>query len=414
MASSQKSNIRVCFLSQRLPQSPMGAEYGYLWPLCKKLAGRGFDVTVITKESLEGTHYSVKDGVHIHSVESKGDLGIAFRESILDRFEQLHLEKPFNLIHCVDKSGIELARHKKQLNIAVATNLKGIELDQIFGFIGLAEETALSYLATSYRIVKQFFSSFFGEDRKFLKASDGVIVTTNNEMDILERYYFVAARKLTVIPYGIDGRNFTPADTAPQVREKFGLHPDTDIILTVCPLNTYQEAKNLITAFQKVAVKKPHTALFIIGAGQRKFDLEAHVLSLALDSKVFFVENADGNEIHQYINACRIYINLFSKSSGFEQSLVEAMACAKFVMASEIGTSSQLVNSGRNGFTIRPSDVALMGRLMLQALSGELDTFELGKKAREKVLKTFDVEKMVDQTEQAYRQILKRSGKYLT
>lgn len=415
MKKNLPDRLKICFISKKLPRGGAAADYGYLWPLCRSLVKRNHEVSVITADAVKSGTSNVADGVKIHYVESPiiGDPKTALKEAFLDCFEELHLENPFDLVHNVDDSGYLIALHKKELSFALASDINGIQLDQIFGLLGLAEETLHSFLKTSISVGLRFLASFFGNDRRLLKASDGVFVTSKQQKDILELYYFIASRKSYIIPYGVNAKELGPEPTE-QVHPfaSLGIDQDTKVILSITPLLNIEEIKNLLTALERVVIKKPRTALVIVGEGPGRFELEEHTLNLALGSKVHFTGDRTPEEIDSFITACDIYINLQSKSSGFEPTVLEAMASRKTVVASEVGTSSDLIQNGVDGFLLRPTEIHSLSRLLLEAVSGQIDTASVGLRAREKILKTFDTSKMVDETVQAYFAILKATKRF--
>ena len=406
-------SLRLCFLSQRLPRSGGHAHYGYLWPLCKNLAARGHDITVITSEAHSDATSETIEGVQIHNLDSPiGEFSTTLQESVLDRLEQLHLEKPFDLVHSVDRTGHYLVPHKKELGVTLASDIAGIKLDRIFGLLGMTEDTVVSYLHTSAGVTARFLKSFFGEDRRLLNNSDGVFVASKQQKDILELYYFVPSRKVYVVPYGINAPDIESPQPKENPFEKLGIAPGTKVILTVTPLLNVEETKNLLTAFERVVIKKPSTALVIVGEGHRRKELEFNMLSLALASKTWFTGNLPDNEVESMIRACDIYVNLSSRSAGFEGSVLEAMACRKVVIASEVGTSGNVITNGVDGFLLRPTEIVSLTRLLLEAVSGLINIKVIGDGGREKILKMFDTKAMVDETIRAYHGILKSTGKY--
>jgi glycosyltransferase involved in cell wall biosynthesis len=289
-------HLRLCFFSQKLPRKRGSDNYGYLWPLCRSLAKMGHDVTVITSEGGDAKVDKV-EGVEIHSLESPlGFGGAPTKESFLDRLEQLHNEKPFDLLHSVDGSGKFVAPFKKELKLTMAADISGIELDQIFGLLGLTEDTVLSYLKTSTAVTTKFLKSFFGEDHRLLKNADGVFVASPRQKDILELYYLIPSRRVYVIPYGINTGELPVPTPNKMVFEKWGVPAGAKVILTVTPLLNVEETKNLLTAFERVVIKKPSTALVIAGDGPKRKEIEFHMLQLALASKVFFTGQVTSEE----------------------------------------------------------------------------------------------------------------------
>ncbi|MDZ4676792.1 MAG: glycosyltransferase family 4 protein [Oligoflexia bacterium] len=405
---------RICFVTQKFPQSEFADDYGYLWSLAQQLVARGHEIIVITAEHHVANAIQNVNGIQIHYLGSSfsGDPSFSSKEAALDRVEELHLEKQIDLIHCVDNVGLNIALNKKTLNINLAVDVNVIQLDQIFGILGMTEENFLSYFRTCWAVGFRFMKSFFGEEHKQLARADGIFVGSHQQRDILERYYYIPSRKTYVIPFGIDTRGFKPIDTKAQILEKLEIEPDTKIILTVTPMDNAEETKNLLTAFERVVIKKPKTALIIAGDGPKRRELEFHTLHLALASKVHFTGTLPPEEINVYINASDAYVNLYSKSSGFEPTVLEAMACSKTVIASEVGTSSNIIENGVDGFLLRPTEIGTLSRLLLEIVSGQIDTKSIGERTRQKILKMFDTKWMVDETIQAYQNILLSTGKY--
>jgi glycosyltransferase involved in cell wall biosynthesis len=414
MKKKLPQSLRICFISQKMPRGGAAADYGYLWPLCRSLAQKGHTVYVITAEPSKSGLSQIIDNVHIHFIDTPiiGDPKTSHREAFLDSFEALHLEEPFDIVHCADASGYAISHHKKELGFALATDINGIQLDQIFGLLGLTEDTLTSYTGTSIAVGLKFLRSFFGDDRRLLKNSDGIFVSSKQQQDILELYYLIASKRIFVIPYGVNAKELGPDPVHEDPFANLGVEPDTKIVLTSTPLLNVEETKNLLTAFERVVIKKPRTALVIVGEGSGRFELEEHMLNLALASKVHFTGDRSPEEIDSYISACHVYVNLRSKSSGFEPTVLEAMASQKTVVASEVGTSSNLIQNGVDGFLLRPTEITSLSRLLLDVVSGQIDTEAVGRRARQKILQMFDTTKMVEETIQAYHAILLSTRKY--
>lgn len=406
MVKPLPQSLRICFVSQKFPIFDRTADCGYLWPLTLRLAQLGHQVAIITPDHSVDRITKPPERVQIYRLTS-------FRDSALDQFEQLHLEKPFDIVHSVDNSGLPIALNKKELDVVFVSDVRGTELDQIFGLWALAEETVPSYLKTAFAITRKFLKSFFGDDKKLISYSDGVFVASLDQQNILERYYRYPAWHTFVIPFGIDGQAFEGnLSPSKKVFQDIGVPEDFKIILTITPFIHVEETKNLLSAFERVAIKKPNSALIIIGEGPYQKTLEEHMLNLALASKVWFVDPSNMENVDLMIKNCDAYVNLFSKSSGFEPTVLDAMAAEKTVIASEIGTSSQVITNGLDGFLLRPTEIAALSRLLLQIVSEQIDTKTIGSRARQKILKMFDNQKMVEQTIETYKKVLLHSGKY--
>src|SRR4051812_27895743 len=136
------------------------------------------------------------------------------------------------------------------------------------------------------------------------------------------------------------------------------------------------------------------------------------MLDLALGSKVILTGAIKDTEIPDCIALSDVFVNLSSRTTGFEPSLLEAMAQKKVIVGSEVSPMATIVEHSRDGFLIRPADVAELTTLLLDIFAGHLPTIEIGEHARQKVLDLFDPQKMVYETLNAYYAILKSTGYY--
>jgi glycosyltransferase involved in cell wall biosynthesis len=107
-----------------------------------------------------------------------------------------------------------------------------------------------------------------------------------------------------------------------------------------------------------------------------------------------------------------VYVDMSSRSTGFEASLIEAMAQKKVIIGSEVSPIANVVEDGVDGFLLRPADIESLATLLIEIFSGTLPAGEIGDKARQKVIDLFDTQKMIRSVLDAYRKILLNTGMY--
>ncbi|MDX9732233.1 MAG: glycosyltransferase, partial [Bdellovibrionales bacterium] len=107
-----------------------------------------------------------------------------------------------------------------------------------------------------------------------------------------------------------------------------------------------------------------------------------------------------------------VFVNLSARTSGFEPSLLEAMAHGKVVIGSEMSPMAAMIEHGLEGFLVRPAYVGEITELLLAVFEQQLPTEQIGEAARAKITALFDAEKMVVETLKAYRSILEATGRY--
>lgn len=228
----------------------------------------------------------------------------------------------------------------------------------------------------------------------------------------LERYYLYPDYHIYTVPYGIELGDLTPKEKSLELRKKLGIPENAHVAVTITDMTEEQEIMPLLKAFEKVAIKKPNSYLIIVGNGPKFKSVEFQILNLALGSRVVMTGAVPSTEIEDYIILGDAFVNMGSRSTGFEPSTLEAMAQKKVVLGSEVSPIANIIEDGRDGFLLRPADVDSMSNLLVEIFSGTMPADEIGDRARQKIVDLFDTSKMVQTTLEAYRKILLNTGHY--
>ncbi len=407
-------HLNICMIARKFPLRGRAAEYSFLWPIARGLAQRGHQVTVLASEPGEGTEHLVRDGVHTYylSESHKKDSFYSFPKAARLKFSELHRTQPFHLVHSVDSSGLSIARYKAEFGVAVAFDVRATQVAQLFAILAMSQETLGSLILTSLAVAYKHVRTYWGGDRGLLKAADGVFVTSPQERLTLERYYWYPDSKIHTVPYGIEIGSLTPREESKALRDSLKIPEDGQVITTITDMSEMREISCMLEAFEAVVIKKPDSRLVIVGQGPKKHQIERKVYDLALGNKVILTGAIPSTEVGHYIDLCDVFVNLSSRTTGFEPSILEAMAQKKVIVGSEVSALASIVEDGVDGFLVRPADVNSISRLLLEIFTGQISTSDIGDRARRKVIDLFDTQRMVEQTTKAYFQILFQTKLY--
>jgi 1,2-diacylglycerol 3-alpha-glucosyltransferase len=403
-------HLNLCLVARHFPISGRAAGFSFLRLIARGLAARGHQVTVLSAENAQGRTEIDQDGVKIYFLmESRGARTRRdhFPELVRSKFIELHRAKPFHLVHSVDNSAIKISREKKIHHVAIAYDVAATQMSQLFSLLGMSQETLGSIIRSSLAVGYKFLSTFYGGDRQLLNTADGVFVASPRERITLERYYLYPDMRIYTVPYGIEIGDLAPRERSEELRRSLGIPETAKVVATVTDMTEVGEVLNLLRAFEQVAIKKPSSRLIIVGYGPKFKEIEYEMLSLALGSKVIMTGAIKDADVPDYIALADMFVNLSSRTTGFEPSLLEAMAQKKVIIGSEVSPMATIVEHSQDGFLIRPADVAELTNLLLDIFAGQLPVLEIGEAARKKVLDLFDPEKMVIETLGAYYAILK-------
>jgi len=245
------------------------------------------------------------------------------------------------------------------------------------------------------RILEFLFRSLILNTLKRAKK----IIVSNPNLIKSSPYLKKFQEKCEVIPFGVDLAKFEKFDEkeVEKIKEKYG-----DFILFVGRLNYYKGLRYLIEAMKEISAN-----LVIIGEGPEKKNLEFRIKNLELRDKIYFLPFQKENELVNCYRACSVFVlpSIF-RSEAFGLVLIEAMACQKPAVSTELGTGTSFVNQDRvTGFVVPPRDSRALAQAIKKILKNKNLAQELGQNAREKVEKEFSLEKMLEKTEKVYHLI---------
>lgn len=384
-----------------------------MWPIAKGLAQLGHKVTILSSQNPQGKKEIIEGNVRaLYLKEGIGSSTASFSDLVQAKFIELHRNEPFHILHSLDTSAVRLEKLKKQLRFALAFDVEATQIAQVLAIVGMAQENITSILNTGTAVLYKFLRTYLAADRALLSSADGMFVTTPQQRIVLERYYLYPDSRIYTVPYGVEMKNLELKAKSETLMKEVGLPEGTQVVLTITDMTELEEIKHLLVAFQKVTIKKPSTRLIIIGNGPLKKEIEYEMLTLALGSRVIFAGAVPADVISEYIGLCDVYVNLSARTSGFEPTMLEAMAQKKVIVGSEVSPIANIVEDGRDGFLIRPADTLALCTLLIDIFEFPLLSREIGESARKKVLNLFDTEKMVSETISAYFSILERTGWY--
>jgi len=188
----------------------------------------------------------------------------------------------------------------------------------------------------SSKIVVNFYDKFIGP--RNLKKFDKIIAISKWEIPFLEKLS-VPKEKIEYIPNGI------PEEFFKQKKSKEELK-----ILFLGRISPIKDLETLIHAMKQLKNKSIY--LEIVGPAERDYQIKLNDLIRKLNIKprvVFSPPIFDIKEKIKKIDSAKIFI-LPSKSEAMPQSLIEAMAREKIVIASDNQGSKDLIIDDKNGY----------------------------------------------------------------
>ncbi|HMB25836.1 MAG TPA: glycosyltransferase family 4 protein [Patescibacteria group bacterium] len=195
--------------------------------------------------------------------------------------------------------------------------------------------------------------------KQLLKMADKIIVSSFDyiEASNVQKYYFQNLGKFVELPFGAP-RRFNPKEKNIALLKKYGFDQDDKIVMFLGGLgqNHYFKGVNfLIKAISLIDDKK--VKALIVGRGRLKKDYQKMANDLKVNDRVIFTGYIPDKVKVDYYNLSDMFIlPSINSSEAFGIVLVEAMACGKPVLASNLKGVRAVVDPGINGLLMEPGN----------------------------------------------------------
>lgn len=267
-------------------------------------------------------------------------------------------------------------------------------------FAGRSQKMVVTYHSDIVRqkYLLQVYKPFL---YRLLARADAITVSSPQYIQS-SPYLRPLQHKCVVIPHGTDLNRFARSpDVDYRVQELRQSH-QPPLVLFVGLLRYYKGLSFLIEAMANVDAR-----LLVVGEGPQGAEWRELTRQLALEDKIKFLGRVSDEELVALYHACDVFVlPAIHRSESWGAVQVEAMACGKPVICTELGTGTSFVNVDREtGLVIPPRDSAALAAALNELLADEVLRMGLGQKAEQRARQEFSHEVMVQRLVQLYRSV---------
>lgn len=216
----------------------------------------------------------------------------------------------------------------------------------------------------------------------------------------------INATRITQIYNGADTTRFTPDGPLPADLPWGGTRP----AFTIGTVGRIEPTKNqvlLVQAFRRLLELVPNAAdgarLIIAGAGPGYEALSRLVHDTGVADQTWLA--GARSDVPALMRAMDLFV-LPSLNEGISNTILEAMACARPVLAGRVGGNPELVIEGETGELFDPRDAEALAQLMARCMSDPERTRQLGEAGRRRVGEKFTLDAMVAGYVSVYQRLM--------
>lgn len=244
---------------------------------------------------------------------------------------------------------------------------------------------------------KNLFSRIFGSlekwfERYALAKIDSIICVSPQSKAIIERF---APSNIYVISNGVS------VDKISKVIPSMVIEKPS--ILYLGELRPEKGVDLLLRAIPKIIENYPDILLYIAGSGILESQLKYLTKELDIEKNVVFLGHVS-EEKYSYYKAVDLYV-LPSRWDNQPITILEAMACGKAIVASNVGGIPDMVDHGVTGLLFEPDNIDDLANKITYLLQSESVIGNMGQAGRLKV-KDYSWDEIAKKTLCCYSKII--------
>jgi glycosyltransferase involved in cell wall biosynthesis len=235
-----------------------------------------------------------------------------------------------------------------------------------------------------------------------LARLDCVLAVSNQVAGTLEAGGVRRAR-IRVLHSGLDGRWMATEveETESDVRQQLGIADHATVIGTVGNIFPRKGYDIMLRALPEILAAVPDVHYLVLGQGDEEHEQSLRHLcrDLGLTARVHFL--GFERQVRALLDSMNLYVQP-SLMEGFGIAVLEAMAREKAVVASRTGGLPDIVVNGETGLLVPPGDIGELARAVTALLKDPDGRTEMGRKGRQRVMRHFTVEAMMNGLSSVY------------
>jgi glycosyltransferase involved in cell wall biosynthesis len=322
--------------------------------------------------------YEEIGGIRVHRIGGSKNL---FPINAFRFAAKLHKEKPYDFTWSI------MANYA-----GFAALFFKLRFPKVKFLLTLQEGDPIPHIQRRVRLVYPLF-------RKIFEKADSIQAISNYLADFA--LSMNPRAKVAVVPNGVDIAAFEKKDSVAIGKVKADLQKkEGDAFLVTASRLTHKNG--LDTVIGSLPLLPANISFVILGVGELEAELKALAKRLGVESRVKLVGFVKYEEIPAYLHASDIFIRP-SRSEGFGNSFVEAMAAGLPVIATPVGGIVDFLEDKKTGVFCQPDDPASVAKAVELILGDSALREDSMKNAREMVRSRYGWDRVAQAMEGVFK-----------
>ncbi len=353
-----------------------GGVENYVCQLSRELVNIGHEVKIVCAKT--PVEQKVDDRISVNALWTLGKIA---NTNITPALPLALMKEDFDILHThiptpwsADWSAMTARFKDRPLVLTYHSDIMGK---------GMATHIAKAYNMTALKLL--------------LESADRIIVARHG---YLSSYLQGYRKKIVVMPIGVDADAFKPCND-----EEIG---DIFFLSVLDEFHDFKGLDVLLRAVKIVKNKMPQVKLIVGGSGTLVDRYRKLAISLGIAGNVDFVGQIPAERLVDYYNGCRLFVLPSTDPSRetFGIVLIEALACGRPVVATDIAGAADDVQETCAGIIVKPRDEVGLAKAILHILKDEALAKRMGSFGRRLIEEKYSWRSVAWQIEKIYEELI--------
>lgn len=169
-----------------------------------------------------------------------------------------------------------------------------------------------------------------------------------------------------------------------------------------------KDQATFLRAAQQVRSAVPDSGFILAGEGEQTASLKSLAIELGLQNCAFFIGRCA--HVPQLLAVSEVCVLSSKGVEGFSNSILEYMAAARPVVATDVGGAREAISESATGYVVQPEDSATMAARIISLLRDPEEAKNMGLRGKQRVLEQFSCAVQLRKVEGVYDKLLSRAG----
>jgi glycosyltransferase involved in cell wall biosynthesis len=242
-------------------------------------------------------------------------------------------------------------------------------------------------------------------ERLLARVTTKLVAVSPEVRDDLVRLRVAPVEKFAVIRLGIElGERVGGGDDARrETRRQLGVASDAFVVGWVGRMTAVKRTDDVLAALRALLERGVDAYLCLVGDGPDRAHLERRAHELGIVRRCLFVGYQD--DVAPYYEAMDALL-LPSVNEGTPVSVIEALAAGRPAVATRVGGVPDVVRDGIDGYLVEVGEPATLAARLAELAADPARRAEMGAEGRQRVVERYSVDRLVNDVDELYRQLL--------